>query len=93
MLRVRLKEHLADKRRTNALSPLGKHKIEAHNGGEFDVKCIILSYEAEIVARKSMEAAWISVRNPSMNNRNECLSIATELLPYLSICELQPAHI
>ncbi|KAL6731463.1 hypothetical protein Aduo_002329 [Ancylostoma duodenale] len=38
--------------------------------------------------RKALEAFWIAARNPKMNNRNECLSITSDFLPYISLCEL-----
>ncbi|EYC19566.1 hypothetical protein Y032_0024g941 [Ancylostoma ceylanicum] len=78
-LSVRIKEHMATKRRGNLASPLGRHKIEAHNGSDFNVKCKILALESEISARKALEAAWILTRNPGMNNKNECLSLTMTL--------------
>ncbi|EYC06837.1 hypothetical protein Y032_0073g732 [Ancylostoma ceylanicum] len=87
-LSIRIKEHLASKRRRSLTSPLGKHRIEAHDGNDFCVKCNILTYEAEVSARKVLEAFWIATKNPRMNNRNECLSITSDFLPYISLCEL-----
>ena len=87
-LAVRIKEHLAGKRLGNTRTPLGKHMTEEHGGNDFDVKCSILACETEIFARKVLEAFWISARNPSMNNRNECLSITNDLLPFAPHCEL-----
>ena len=78
---------MANKRKGNVGSPLGKHKIEVHHGDEFDVKCVILGYETDIAARKALEAAWIQIKNPPMNGRNECVSIASDLLSFLSLCE------
>ena len=48
---VRLKEHLASKRRRSLISPLGKHRSEDHSGNDFDIKCTILTYEDAISAR------------------------------------------
>ena len=87
-LAVRLKEHLASKRRGNLLTPLGRHKNEVHAGNDFDIKCTILAYEKETSARKTLEAFWIRSRNPAMNNKNECLSITDEFMPFLSLCGL-----
>ncbi|EYB88719.1 hypothetical protein Y032_0242g3412 [Ancylostoma ceylanicum] len=87
-LSVRIKEHLATKRRGNLTSPLGRHKNEVHSGSDFNVRCSILAIESEISARKALEAAWILTRNPGMNNKNECLSLTSDLLPFLSLCEL-----
>ncbi|EYC35109.1 hypothetical protein Y032_1148g3690 [Ancylostoma ceylanicum] len=87
-LSVRVKEHLASKRRGSLVSPLGRHKNEAHGGNDFAVKCKILAREDEISARKALEAFWITVKNPEMNSKNECLSVTSDLLPYISLCEL-----
>ncbi|XGW24810.1 hypothetical protein V3C99_006346, partial [Haemonchus contortus] len=56
MLGIRVKEHLAGKRRGSLLTPLGKHRLEDHQGEDFDIKCKILAYENEIGARKILEA-------------------------------------
>ncbi|EYC41711.1 hypothetical protein Y032_0559g3451 [Ancylostoma ceylanicum] len=77
-LNVRIKEHLASKRRGSLTSPLGRHRINAHYGIEFNVKCTILTCEAEIPARKELEAFWISVKNPEMNNKNDCVMRAID---------------
>ncbi|EYC22102.1 hypothetical protein Y032_0018g3714 [Ancylostoma ceylanicum] len=87
-LAVRVNEHLASKRRGSRITPLGKHRHEAHDGNDFDVKCKILACESEISARKALEAFWITVCNPEMNSKNECLSITSDFLPYISLCEL-----
>ena len=87
-LSIRIREHLASKRRKSLTSPLGKHRIETHGGDDFDTKCTILTYEKEISARKALEAFWISAKNPAMNNKNECLSITSDFLPFVSLCEL-----
>ncbi|EYB84864.1 hypothetical protein Y032_0308g2042 [Ancylostoma ceylanicum] len=87
-LHVRINEHLASKRRESLITPLGKHRREDHDGNDFDVRCTILAHEPDISARKTLEAFWISVRNPRMNNRNEHVSITTDLMPFISLCEL-----
>ncbi|KAK6744988.1 hypothetical protein RB195_011600 [Necator americanus] len=71
MLNVRIKEHLAGKRRGSSMTPLGSHKNDKHDGNEFEVKCTILAHEKEISARKALEAFWISITNLFMNNKNE----------------------
>ena len=88
LLSVRMKEHLAGKRRQSLVTPLGKHRREAHDGNDFDVMCTILTYEGEIFARKALEAAWILARNPTMNSRNEQVSVTNDLVPFLPLCEL-----
>ncbi|EYC21311.1 hypothetical protein Y032_0019g3745 [Ancylostoma ceylanicum] len=85
---VRINEHLASKRRESLIKPLGKHRHEDHSGNDFDVACTILAHEPEISARKALEAFWISARNPRMNNRNEHISITSDLMPFLPLCEL-----
>ena len=87
-LAVRVKEHLASKRRGSLTAPLGRHKHETHGGDDYDVKCMILAYEKETSARKVLEAFWITSRNPSMNNRNECLAVTNEFMPFLAHCIL-----
>ncbi|EYC20774.1 hypothetical protein Y032_0021g415 [Ancylostoma ceylanicum] len=87
-LNVRIKEHMSAKKRGSVTSPLGRHKIETHGGKDFDVRCVILTHENEISARKALEAAWILAKNPGMNNKNECLSLTSDLLPLISLCEL-----
>ena len=83
-----MKEHLASKRRESLIAPLGRHRREHHGGCDFSVKCIILAYENDVGARKTLEAFWIKHRNPCMNNRNECISITADFLPYIPLCEL-----
>ena len=87
-LGIRLKEHLTGKTKGNLMTPLGKHRAEVHNGNDFDVKCVILAHELEISARKALEAAFIRTKSPLMNNKNECLSITGDLVPFISLCEL-----
>ena len=88
MLRIRINEHLASKRRGSLISPLGKHRRECHDENEFYVKCRILAYEPETSARKTLEALWILARVPEMNSRNEQMSITSDLMPFLSLCGL-----
>uniref|UniRef100_A0A7I4YM57 GIY-YIG domain-containing protein n=1 Tax=Haemonchus contortus TaxID=6289 RepID=A0A7I4YM57_HAECO len=83
-----VKEHLAGKRRGSLLTPLGRHRLEEHQGDDFDIKSKILAYESEIGARKILEALHIRERNPKLNNRNECIAITSELLPFIPFCGL-----
>ena len=85
---VRLREHLASKRRRSLISPLGKHRSEDHSDNDFDIKCTILTYEDAISARKTLEAAFIFARKPKMNGKNEQLSITSDLMPFLPSCRL-----
>ena len=83
----RINEHMTDKRRKTQLSPLGRHRIETHGGDDFDIRCKILTYEKETSARKALEAFW-TVKNPAINNKNECLSMTSDFLPFVSSCDL-----
>ena len=85
-LSIRVKEHVAGMKRANLRTPLGKHRAEAHNGSEFQIKCTILANESEISTRKALEAAWIYTKNPSMNNKNECVSMTGDFASFLSLC-------
>ncbi|EYC12947.1 hypothetical protein Y032_0045g1173 [Ancylostoma ceylanicum] len=87
-LHVRINEHLASKRRESLITLPGRHRHEEHDGNDFDVRCTILAHEPDISARKTLEAFWISVQNPIMSNRNEHTSITSDLVPFISICEL-----
>ena len=87
-LSVRINEHLASKRRQSLITPLGKHRKEDHGGNDFDIRCTILALESEISARKALEALWIFARAPRLNSRNEQMSITSDLMPFLSLCEL-----
>ena len=88
LLSVRVNEHLASKRRQSLVSPLGRHRKEDHSGTDFEISCTILAFEDNIASRKALEALWIMARDPSMNNKNEQLSITRELMPFLSYCAI-----
>ncbi|EYC14629.1 hypothetical protein Y032_0040g314 [Ancylostoma ceylanicum] len=85
---VRVKEHLEGKSSSRSSTPLGCHRALAHNGVDYEVQATILTYETEISARKTLEAFWIHVENPKMNRREECHTISSELLPYLTLCNI-----
>ncbi|EYC02439.1 hypothetical protein Y032_0100g3303 [Ancylostoma ceylanicum] len=87
-LRVRVNEHLAAERRESLILPLGRHRRDDHNGNDFAIRFTILAHESEFSARKTLGTFWISVRNPRMNNRNEHLSITSELKPFIPLCEI-----
>ena len=87
-LSVRMKEHMASKRRESLISPLGKHRRGDHNGAGFDVKCTTLAIEESTSVRKALEAAWIFARTPKINGRNEQLFITSDLMPFVGLCRL-----
>lgn len=78
VLTARMKEHLASKRWGSSVSALKKRRHDHHNGMTL-TSCTKYSYKPEVAyksetsARKVLLAFWLSVRNPRMNNRNECL--------------------
>ncbi|KAK6754138.1 hypothetical protein RB195_013255 [Necator americanus] len=67
---------MAGKRRKRLITPPGRHRHEAYNGNDYDVKCVVLAHETEMSARK-LEAVWILKRSPSMNNRNIKSSVSS----------------
>lgn len=69
--------------RRNLIAALGRYRQDHHNGIDFDVAC-----ETEIKIR-AVEAIWLSVMSPKMNNRNECLVITSNLMTFVSLCDLQ----
>lgn len=50
---------------------------------------MILVADEEISARKASKAFWIFVKRAAMNNRNECVSVSSDLLGFVSLRELQ----
>ena len=88
---IRVKEHLASKKKGSLTTPLGKHRVEFHCGKDFEIRCTILAHEYDTTSRKALEAFWIFARNPCMNSRNKCASITNDFMPYLELCELKNA--
>lgn len=87
-LKVRMKEHLASKRQGSLTSPLGGHRNEMRDKNDFSVICNILTCESEASAKKVPETFLVAAKSPRINNRNECLSIASGFLPYVSLREV-----
>lgn len=83
---LRIKKHLAGKRRCTISTPLGGHRVEEHDGDNYGVKCRILAYQTEISSEKTLQAFWISSKSPGMNNCNE--PITSDLAPFPQHCEL-----
>ena len=86
----RIKEHMDGMRKSKVSTPLGTHRMLQHNGTEFDITVSILSREAEVAGRKTLEACWILSRNPQMNRKDECTAITNELAPFLELCGFDP---
>ncbi|XGW23140.1 hypothetical protein V3C99_005411 [Haemonchus contortus] len=86
-LRTRVREHLEGLRRSRIQTPLGMHRIECHDGSEFEISVAILAIEADTPARKTLEAFWIAARNPQINRKEECVAITRDLAPFLDLCK------
>ncbi|XGW17788.1 hypothetical protein V3C99_002406, partial [Haemonchus contortus] len=84
-LHVRVKEHMYGMRRLKKSTALGSHRIQKHNGDDFEVTVEVVAQESQVCARKTLEAFWIQVTNPKMNRREECLAITRELRPYIRL--------
>ncbi|EYC26561.1 hypothetical protein Y032_0010g1220 [Ancylostoma ceylanicum] len=69
------RETKKERKRKSLVTLLRKHGREVHGGNDFNVNCKILEYEAKTSARKTLEAFYISARNPEMIDKNEHLAI------------------
>ncbi|EYB98482.1 hypothetical protein Y032_0131g1649 [Ancylostoma ceylanicum] len=85
-LYIRVKEHLDGMTRSRISTPLGVHRRHSHGNCSFAVAVTILSWEPEIVARRTLEAFWITARNPKMNRKEECIAVTNELALYQDLC-------
>ncbi|KAK6762751.1 hypothetical protein RB195_023456 [Necator americanus] len=85
---VRIKEHLDGMKHSNAATPLGTHRRKCHENAPFCIAATILSYEPEIVARRTLEAFWINAKSPKVNRKEECLAVPNELALYQDLCGL-----
>ncbi|WKY02527.1 hypothetical protein Q1695_016084 [Nippostrongylus brasiliensis] len=86
----RVKEHLGTLRRCDISEPLGEHRLRCHDGAMVEVAVAILSRESEISARKTLEALWIAVRNPTINRKEERVEVTQELAAFADLCGLDP---
>ncbi|VDL82492.1 unnamed protein product [Nippostrongylus brasiliensis] len=66
---IRIKEHLEGLRRITTFTSLGEHRARRHEGAHVDVAVSILAREPDIVARKILEAFWISAKDPNINRK------------------------
>ncbi|EYB87176.1 hypothetical protein Y032_0267g756 [Ancylostoma ceylanicum] len=82
---TRVEEHLQAKAKFCPSNALGSHRLNYHEGVDFEMKVMILAYESQISARETLEALWINIKTPKMNRKEECSSITRELAPYLQI--------
>ena len=84
-LYIRIKEHLDGKQKTRLSTPLGAHRAQKHNGDDFGVKVVILAHEPKTSARKTLEAFWITAKDPKINRKEEYVVITRDLVPYLGL--------
>uniref|UniRef100_A0A7I5EDX8 Uncharacterized protein n=1 Tax=Haemonchus contortus TaxID=6289 RepID=A0A7I5EDX8_HAECO len=84
-LYVRVKEHLEGKARSRPSTALGCHRLQSHNGDDFEVIVEVVARETQTAASKTLEAFWIRVRHPKMNRRGGCVAITRELTPYVEL--------
>ncbi|VDP51076.1 unnamed protein product [Heligmosomoides polygyrus] len=60
--------------------------VEAHLSRAIpQVSVSILARENDISARRTLEALWITARNPQVNRKEERLAIAQELAPFIEL--------
>ncbi|VDP44783.1 unnamed protein product [Heligmosomoides polygyrus] len=83
---IRVKEHLDGLRKGNVRTPWGEHRVRCHAGAMLQVSVSILARESDISARKTLEALWITARNPQVNRKEECLAVTQELAPFVELC-------
>ena len=83
---VRIKEHLDGMKHSNTATPLGAHRRKCHENAPFCIAATILSYEPEIVARRTLEVFWINAKSPKMNRKEECIAVTNELALYQDLC-------
>ncbi|EYC02517.1 hypothetical protein Y032_0099g3160 [Ancylostoma ceylanicum] len=100
-LYIRVKEHLDGKTRSRISTPLGVHRRHSHGNCSFAVAVTILSWEPEIVARRTLEALWITARkllNHTEHLRkgfNKCIVFISWLahLFLFTTCQLPLCHL
>ena len=85
-LYIRLKEHIRGRDKSLQGTALGNHRIMSHQGAHFDIRVTVLGVESDVSARKLLEACWIRAKSPTMNRKDECISITTHLVPFLGKC-------
>ncbi|EYB89997.1 hypothetical protein Y032_0224g2698 [Ancylostoma ceylanicum] len=83
---IRIKEHLDGMTRPRVTTAPGGHRRHSHGNNSLEVAVAILSLEPEIVARKTLEAVWITAMNPNMNRKEECIAVTNELALYQDLC-------
>ncbi|VDO75972.1 unnamed protein product [Heligmosomoides polygyrus] len=80
---IRVKEHLDGLRKGRLRTLWGEHRVRCHAGAMLQVSVSLLARESDISARKTLEALWITARNPQVNRKEECLAVTQELAPFV----------
>lgn len=65
-----------------------EHRAIEHNDNDFDMKFTVPAVETEFSPKKASVMFWIFTRNPRMNYPHGRPSITSDLLPFVSKCEL-----
>ncbi|KAK6751288.1 hypothetical protein RB195_002958 [Necator americanus] len=83
---IRVKEHLDGLVKSKTSSPLGAHRRQCHDNTPFKIAVTILARESDVLARKTLEAFYITAKSPIMNRKEECIAVTNELAPYQDLC-------
>ncbi|KAK6736167.1 hypothetical protein RB195_019066 [Necator americanus] len=83
---IRVKEHLDGLVKSKTSSPLGAHRRQCHDNTPFKIAVTILARESDVLARKTLEAFYITTKSPIMNRKEECIAVTNELAPYKDLC-------
>ncbi|XGW34405.1 hypothetical protein V3C99_018349 [Haemonchus contortus] len=63
-LYIRVREHLEGKARSRPPTTLECHRLESHNGDDFEVIVEIVERGTQTAASETLEAFWVWVRHP-----------------------------
>ncbi|KAK6750590.1 hypothetical protein RB195_002520 [Necator americanus] len=64
----------------------GAHRRQCHDNTLFKIAVTILARESDVLARKTLEAFYITAKSPIMNRKEECIAVTNELAPYQDLC-------
>ncbi|KAK6737670.1 hypothetical protein RB195_020029 [Necator americanus] len=60
--------------------------VQCHDNTPFKIAVTILARESDVLARKTLEAFYITAKSPIMNRKEECIAVTNELAPYQDLC-------
>ncbi|KAK6764730.1 hypothetical protein RB195_024893 [Necator americanus] len=70
----------------------GAHRTQCHDNTPFKIAVTILARESDVLARKTLEAFYITAKSPIMNRKEECIAVTSseegddaETLPRIKI--------